>query len=230
MNREALKKYTLTEMIEKKEIGMRTSASKRIAKMVQMAVLTALVLVLQMLGSFIKIGPLPMSFVLVPIVVGAFTVGWKEGAILGFIFGLITVIMGITGVDGFSFLLWGADPVGFIVTCIVKATACGLLSGLIYKWLNKLFGERRIILTTIIASVSAPIINTGIFVLGMFIFFFDSLPNLFPDAFAQYGSVVELVMLGFAGLNFIGEFIVNLVLSPAIVRIVAAVGKKMKKY
>ncbi len=194
-----------------------------------MALLMALVLVLQLLGSFIKIGPLPMSFVLVPIVVGAFLLGWREGGVLGFIFGLITVVMGITGVDGFSFLLWDASPIGFIIVCIIKATLCGLGSGLIYKWLNKALGEKKIVLTTVIASISAPIINTGLFVLGMFTFFFDSLPALFPDAFAQYGSVIELVILGFAGLNFVGEFIVNLLLSPAIVRIVAVVGKKIKK-
>ncbi len=208
---------------------MRTSSTKKIIKMVQMALLIALVFVLQMLGSFIKIGPLPMSFVLVPIVVGAFLLGWREGGVLGFIFGMITVVMGIMGIDAFSFLLWDANPVGFVIVCIVKATLCGLGSGLIYKWLNRVLGEKRIILSTVIASISAPIINTGLFVLGMFTFFFDSLPALFPDAYAQYGSVIELVILGFAGLNFVGEFLVNLVLSPAIVRIVAVVGKKLKK-
>ncbi len=208
---------------------MATSTNKKIVKMVQMSLLTALVLVLQMLGSFIKIGPLPMSFVLVPIVVGAFLLGWREGGVLGFIFGLITVVMGVAGIDGFSFLLWEANPVGFIIVCIVKATVCGLGSGLIYKGLNKCLGEKRIVLTTVIASISAPIINTGIFVLGMFTFFFDSLPLLFPKEFAMYGNVIELVLLGFAGLNFVGEFLVNLILSPAIVRIVAVVGKKIKK-
>ena len=51
--------------------------------MVEMAMLIALVVVLQMLGSFIKIGPLPMSFVLVPIVIGACLLGTASGAVLG---------------------------------------------------------------------------------------------------------------------------------------------------
>ncbi len=205
--------------------------------MVQMAMLIALVFVLQMLGSFIKIGPLPMSFVLVPIVVGAFLLGWREGGVLGFLFGIITMVMGIMGVDALSYFLWQASPVAYVVICIVKATACGLGSGLIYKGLNKCFGEKKIILTTVIASVSAPIINTGIFVLGMFVFYFGDIPalqaylvnDLGAVAFADYKNAAELVLLGLAGLNFIGEFIVNLILSPAIVRIVAVVGKKIKK-
>lgn len=204
---------------------------KKIVRMVQLGLLIALVVVLQMLGSVIKIGPLPMSFVLIPIVVGAFLLGWKEGAVLGASFGIITMIMGIFGIDAFSNILWNASPFWFCVVCLLKATAAGLGSGLIYKGLSKLFGEKHVYLRTVIASVSAPIINTGIFVLGMFLFFFDTmqgLPAMFPDAFGGFGSVVELVFVGLAGLNFVGEFVVNLVLTPAIIRIVDVVGKKMK--
>ena len=211
---------------------MKTSAKQKTLKLVQLALLVALVFVLQMLGSFIKIGPLPMSFVLVPIVVGAFLLGWSEGAFLGFVFGAITMVMGIAGIDGFSFLLFQASPFWFIVVCLVKATAAGLGSGLIYKGLNKVLGEKYILISTVIASISAPIINTGIFVIGMLLFFFDTmsgLPALFPDVFGQYGGAIEVVFLGLAGVNFIGEFLVNLIVSPAIVRIVAVVGKKLKK-
>ena len=66
----------------------------------------------------------------------------------------------------------------------------------------------------------------------MLLFFFDTmagLPALFPDAFGQFGGAIEVVFLGLAGLNFVGEFVVNLVVSPAIVRIVAVVGKKLNK-
>ncbi len=210
---------------------MKTSAKLKTLKLVQLALLLALVVVLQLVGSTIKIGPLPMSFVLVPIVIGAILLGAKEGALLGFTFGLITMIMGIMGVDAFSFLLWSANPVWFVIICILKATMAGFGSGLIYKVLDKAFGGKKTMLSTIIASVSAPVINTGIFVLGMLLFFFETmqgLPDMFPEAFGMYDNAFALVILGLAGLNFVGEFIVNLVLSPAIVRIVAAVGKKIK--
>ena len=193
--------------------------------------LIALVVVLQMLGSFIKIGPLPMSFVLVPIVIGACLLGAKEGAFLGAVFGVITMVMGITGIDAFSFLLWEARPVWFVVLCLLKAIMAGLCSGLVYKLFGKLFGEKHVYLRTVFASVTAPIVNTGIFVVGMLLFFFDTmqgLPALFPDAFGQYENAVQLLFLGLAGFNFIGEFVVNLVLSPAMVRIIEVVKKRLK--
>lgn len=206
--------------------------NSKILRMVELALLAALVVVLQFMGSFIKIGPLPMSLVLVPIVIGAFLLGPKAGAFLGAVFGVMTMIMGIAGVDAFSALLWTANPICFVLICILKATLAGFGSGLIYKGLQKLFKGKYLTLTTVLASVSAPVINTGIFVLGMFLCFFntmESLPSMFPDAFGQFSSAFQVVFIGLAGVNFIGEFIVNLVLSPAIVRIIDIVTKKITK-
>ena len=209
---------------------MRTQKQK-ITKMVELALLLALVIVLQMFGSFVKIGPLPMSFVLVPIVIGACLLGAKSGAFLGGAFGVITMIMGIAGIDAFSYLLFSANPVWFIVICLLKAIMAGAASGLVYRALGKLFGEKHTYLKTVMASVTAPIVNTGIFVVGMLLFFFETmegLPAMFPEAFGQFENAVSLVFLGLAGLNFVGEFLVNLVLSPAMVRIIDVVNKKIK--
>lgn len=204
---------------------------QKITKMVELALLFALVIVLQLLGSVIKIGPLPMSFVLVPIVIGACLLGARAGAFLGGVFGVITMIMGIAGIDAFSYLLFTANPVWFIIICLLKAIMAGFVSGLVYKVLGKIFGDKCVYLKTVLASVSAPIVNTGIFVVGMLLFFFETmqgLPAMFPDAFGQFESAVSLVFIGLAGLNFVGEFLVNLVLSPAMVRIIDVVNKKIK--
>lgn len=203
-----------------------SNQNKKIVQLAQMALLLALVVVLQLLGSFIKIGPLPMSFVLVPIVIGACLLGVKAGAILGFAFGLVTMIAGITGFDQFSFMLWQTSPFWFIVICLLKATLAGFGSGLVYKAFDKLFDGKNKTVTTVIASISAPIINTGIFCLGMLLFFFDTASGL-TTALGQ-PTAVKVIFLGLAGFNFVGEFAVNLILSPAIVRIIDIVGKKMK--
>lgn len=211
---------------------MKKNKNNSVLKMVQLTLLTALVVVLQMTGTFIKIGPLPMSLVLVPIVIGGCLLGARAGAFLGFVFGLITMIAGITGTDAFSFILWQDNPAMFVILCLLKATMAGLGSALIYKGLKKLFKGKKKNLQAIIASVSAPIINTGIFVIGMLLFFFtklNELPSMFPDVFGSFKNGVQLLFLGLAGFNFIGEFVVNLILSPAIVRIVDYVNNKLSK-
>lgn len=200
----------------------------KILYMVELAILTALVVVLQLVGSFIKIGALPMSFVLVPIVIGACLLGVRAGAFLGFVFGLITVIAGVSGTDLFSWLLWDANPVAFVAVCLLKATLAGACAGLVYKGLGKALGGKYKLLQAILSSVTAPIVNTGLFCAGMLIFYFGSLPTMFPDAVAQYGDAVKFIFIGCAGVNFIGEFLVNLVLSPAMVRIIDVVKRKMR--
>lgn len=209
---------------------MNTTSRDRNLKLVQLAILTALVVVLQALGSFITIGPLPMSFVLIPIVIGACLLGAKHGAFLGFVFGLITMFMGVLGRDWFSSLLFQANPVWFVLICLLKATAAGLVAGLVYAVLGKVFKGKNKTLQTVLASISAPIVNTGIFVVGMLLFFLptmNELPSALPDVFGGYKSAAQLVVFGLAGLNFVGEFVVNLVLSPAIVRIIDVAKKKL---
>ncbi len=202
----------------------------QILNMTQLAILVALVTVLQLLGTAIKIGAFPMSLVLVPIVIGACLLGVKAGAILGFTFGVVTMIMGILALDGFSHILWNAHPFWFVTLCLLKATAAGFVSALVYKALGQAFGGKKKLLQTVIASVCAPVVNTGIFVVGMLLFFFDTaseLPSMFPDVFGGFDNTVKLVFVGLAGLNFVGELVINLVLSPAIVRIVDVVKKKL---
>ena len=58
------------------------------------AILTALVIVMQLLGAFIRFGPFSISLVLVPIVIGAAMCGWKIGAWLGLVFGAVVLISG----------------------------------------------------------------------------------------------------------------------------------------
>ena len=62
--------------------------------MVGVALFTAIVVVLQLLGGGIKFGVFSISLVLVPIVVGAAVYGWKAGAFLGFVFGAAVLFSG----------------------------------------------------------------------------------------------------------------------------------------
>ena len=84
--------------------------NNKVLHLVELSLLAALVVVLQLMGSFIKIGPLELSLVLVPITIGACLLGPLSGAFLGSIFGVITIIAGINGTSPFSFMLWQVNP------------------------------------------------------------------------------------------------------------------------
>ena len=75
-------------------ILMKTTNKMSTKNMVLGAILTALVILLQFMGSFIHLGPFSISLVLIPIVIGAATCGAGIGAWLGFVFGIVVLISG----------------------------------------------------------------------------------------------------------------------------------------
>ena len=174
--------------------------------MVLGAILTALVVVLQLLGSFIRFGMFSISLVLIPIVIGASVGGAKLGAWLGGVFGIVVLISG----DAAPFMAISVP--GTIVTVMVKGIACGLLAGLVYKCLEK-YNRYFAVLG---AALVCPIVNTGVFLLGCVAFFFD--------AVAEWGagngqSFFVYLMVGMVGINFLVELAVNMFLSPVVVRL-----------
>ena len=210
---------------------MRQNQNQKILRMVELAMLGALVVVLQFIGSFLTgITGLPMSLVLIPIVVGAFHMGPLAGAFLGGVFGLMTVIMGFSGADMFTNILFtnfGTVKMLICVTlCFVKAIGAGLGAGWIYQALNKLFHGKKITLATVLASVSAPIINTGLFVLAMLLFFFEDMGTVQAQLGIAASPSFKFIFLGLAGWNFVSEFLINLIVSPAVARLVGIIKKR----
>ena len=91
----------------------RNEAHGKIAKLTTLAILVAVVILFQMMGSFIKIGPTSITLVLVPIVLGGILLGPSSGAFLGLIFGAMTLWAGISGTDAFTnILFFGKGQIG----------------------------------------------------------------------------------------------------------------------
>ena len=154
-----------------------------------------------------------ISLVLVPIVVGAALYGWKSGACLGFAFGAAVLLSG----DAAAFLV--IDPIATVLVVLVKGTACGLVSGLVYQFLEK-FNK---VIAVFAAAVICPIVNTGVFLLGCQMFFLDTVAQW--GASMGFENVAAYMFLGLAGVNFLIEMGVNIVLAPVVVRLIR-IGKK----
>ena len=187
-----------------------------------LAVLTALTIVLQIWGGTIKIGPTSISLVLVPIVLGGVMLGIWAGAFLGFVFGFIVLMYGVSGVDVFTSMLLNVHPLITSVLCLVKGTAAGAVAGLLFK----LIAKKNRYVAVFVAAAAAPIVNTGLFIIGGL-----CMSDIF-SGFAtanNYANTFYYLVLGVAGLNFIVEFSINLVLSPAIYTVDRVVEKQVVK-
>ena len=176
--------------------------------MVLLALLSALVAVLSYFGGFIKIGGFAsISLTLIPVVLGAALLGAGAGAWLG-------------GVSGAVFFLtadaafWlGLSIPGTIITVMVKGIASGLLAGLAYKMLE----DVNRYLAVIVSAVVCPVVNTGIFLIGCLLFFMDAVSG---GAAVEGMSIGGYLIVFFVGLNFVFELLLNIIVSPALLRII----------
>lgn len=175
-------------------------------KLVYLALFSALVVVLQIVSN-ITAGfmPIPITLTLVPIVMACALCDRWSGAWLGLVFAAVVLISGAA--EPFFTL----NPFATIVIVIVKGVCAGLAAGLVYSFLE---GWNRYV-AILIAGAVAPLVNTGIFLCGAFIFFKDFILSL-----AGGQAIFTFVITGLVGINFLVEFGINMILAPVILRLV----------
>lgn len=193
-----------------------SNTKQTILRLVQLGLLSGLIILLQTVIIIPMPGSLTLSLVLVPIVVGAVLYGAKSGALLGGVFGVLVSVMAVQGQLGaLTNMMVAYNPFLTVAVCMLKGIGAGWLAGLV----NGLFAKRPLIGIFAAAAV-APIVNTGIFLLGMFTVFRGVLVEVAAGANLLSFAIVALV-----GFNFVIEFVANLLLAPAISSIVKAVKK-----
>lgn len=182
-------------------------------KIVGIGLFTAIVVALQLLAASIKFGPFSITLVLAPIVIGAALYGVGAGAWLGAAFGVSVLISG----DAAAFMT--INPAGTVITVLLKGMLAGLVAGLIYRALEKTNKTVAVVL----AGIACPIVNTGIFLAGCYLFFQEWLVSVFGTT--GFATVVT----GLVSVNFAVELGINMVLASVIVRIIDIGKKQLKK-
>ncbi|MBE5765195.1 MAG: ECF transporter S component [Clostridiales bacterium] len=183
--------------------GKLTFTSKQITGI---AVLLALVIVLQAVGGTVSIGPVQLNFTLIPLVLGAIIFGPWVGALLGFASGVVVLIQVIMGMVPFYALIWANDPIVTFLTCVLKTTVAGFLSGLVYNMLK----EKKAVLAVFVASAIVPVVNTALFILGCL-----CMTNS-VYAMANGTNVIVFILVSLVTFNFFIELAINLILAPTL--------------
>lgn len=183
--------------------------NEKIKMITTLGILTAIVVVLQIVANYIQ--PIPgvsLSFVLVPIVIGAALAGPLAGGYLGLVFGAVVLLTG--GANAFLAI----NVPGTIIVCLVKGFLAGFFAGLVYK----LFSKSNQYLAVFFAAIICPVTNTGIFLLGCRLFFWDTIVEW--GTMSGFKSPIVYAFLGLAGINFIIELAINFILAPIILRLI----------
>lgn len=193
---------------------MKNKTNNQAQRIALLALLTALTAILSYFGGFIKIGGLAsINLTLVPVVLGAALQGVWSGAWLGLVSGAVFFLTA----DAAYWM--GLSVPGTIITVLIKGALAGLCAGLVYRLLAK----KNRYLAVFVSALVAPVVNTGLFLLGCLCFFMDTVT---AGAAAKGSSVFVYLMVAFVGLNFVFELLANMILSPTIVRLLNIRQKK----
>lgn len=193
---------------------MNANSQGKTRRLAGLALFTALIVILQLLGSFIRFGPVSVSLVALPIAVGAAVYGGAAGLWLGFVFGMVVLLSG----DAAAFFAFSVP--GTLLTVLVKGATCGGMAGLVYAWLSR----KNRTLAAVAAGIVCPVVNTGVFLLGCRIFFMPMLASM-AQSLGFGDNVGRFMIFGLVGVNFLAELGVNIVLSPVILRLIR-IGRK----
>ena len=179
---------------------------------------SAIIVVLQLISTFVKFGPVNITLALAPIIIGAALYGRRFSAFLGTVLGVVVAISGAFGWDGgFVLSLATYHPVIIYLVAIFKTTIAGYLAGIVYE----LIAKKNSLIAVITSGIVCPIVNTGLFVAAMVVFFNSALLDM-----AGGTQVMKFIIFGLTGTNFVIELAVNMLLAASITRVV----KVLKKY
>jgi uncharacterized membrane protein len=154
-----------------------------------------------------------------PIVLGGAVYGPKTGAFLGGVFGAVVYICCVLGIDLGGAMVFQANPIVCFLVVMGKGIIAGLVAGLVYKALK----NKNRYVAMLFSAIVCPLLNTGIFIGSMFLFF-DGVLNVWAEA-AGAANAVVYVLSGLVLMNFVPELIINILFSPASVRITKLIEK-----
>ena len=199
---------------------MNTTRNPKIRQMVQLAILTALLLVLAFTPiGYLRLGPFSITFMPVPVVIGAILLGPGGGAFLGLVFGL-TSFAQCFGIDPIGTALMTINIFYTFVMTVVTRTLVGYLTALVFRGMRSLFGklpksDKTKPVTYAIASAAGPLFNTVLFMSAMYIFFGKE--QVVLDAFELTAAVPFFVFVfGIVFAQALVELLVTMIIGTAV--------------
>lgn len=207
-----------TKPEQQKEEKMNTKLSNS-KYLTQLALLVAIEIIMKLIGlGSVPVGPLYMSFLTLPIAIGAMLLGPTAGAILGGVFGAVSFYDAITGVSVMTGAFFQIAPFKTFVLCVITRIVMGICVGWIFKLLKSTVGDKNI--SYIIGALSAPVLNT-LFFMGFIVaalYNTEYIQNL--AASLHVGNPLSFV-IAVVGLQGLVEAVVCCILGSIITRVLA---------
>lgn len=181
--------------------------------LVEMALLIAVILLMAFTPiGYIKTVGLEITLIVVPVAVGAVTLGPAAGAILGAVFGITSFIQ-CFGMSPFGAILLGINPIYAFIVCFIPRLLTGWLTGLFYRAMKKAYPMRK--LSVVLANLCCPLLNTLFFMSALVAFYYNT--DYIQGMVTTMGAVSAVgFVVAFVGINGLIEAIVCFILGSGV--------------
>lgn len=215
--------------------------NEKTQELAALGLLTAIVFLMSFTPlGYLKVGPLSLTFLTVPVIVAAAVLKPRDAAIIGGMFGITSFIQAVTGASMLTGALFQLNPFLTFLLCVVPRVLEGFLGGLIFQGLKKI--DRTQFVSYLLTSLSVPVLNTILFMSALYAEVKIIAANasaaaaLSGDYAKTFLSISDkaggdLIMFFFAlvGVQALIEAGVCFVLGTAISKAIAVATKKIKK-
>lgn len=208
--------FVLWEQQQGGNFMSKTKTSKKVRTLTYMAVLTAIMILFSFTPiGYLKLGLIEISFMTIPVIVGAIVLGPLCGAILGGIFGISSFLtcFGIGVPSAFGATLLAINPFYTFIVCFVSRVLMGLLTGFIFKWLRKI--DKTKIISFGITGLCGSVLNTILFMSSLLLLFWNT--SYIQELAA--GMNVFAFVVAFVGIQGLVEALVCFVVATAVSKI-----------
>lgn len=176
-----------------------TSANLR--TLTKLALLVAVELAMRAFGlGAVPVGPLNMSFLTLPIAVGAMVIGPLAGLVLGGAFGVLSLADAVSGRSVMTGTFFSISPIHTVILCIGMRMLMGLCCGLLFAALRKV--DKKGTWSYLAGALSAPLLNTLFFMGYICLAFYncDYVQNLVVTLGAANPIMFVILLVGVQGL------------------------------
>jgi len=212
---------TIIKKPTKEDDTVNTKASTmKTTDLTGLAMLTALVVILQLFATFITLPVANPNLTLIPVVIGGAIYGRRAGSWLGFTMAVVILATYLAGSVGLGPVIMTRMPVQTVLITLFR----GVMTGLIPATLFKLIKKKDMVVGAFAAALLCPVINTGIYVVGVVWLFKD----IYFEIKQITGGNIYWILLTSIAANFTIEFILNTILSPVILTVIKVRSKIQK--
>lgn len=182
------------------------------SQLVILGLMTAILLLMSYTPlGYLNIGPLAITFNVIPVAIAAITLGPAGGAIVGGIFGLTSFLqcIGIGGTSAMGAILFGINPFLAFVQRFVPRLLDGLLLGYIFRAVRRVGG---VSLGCLVTGFCSAFLNT-LFFMSALVFLFGNTEYM-QDLIG--GQNVIAFVCGFVGINAVCEMLSSTIITGAV--------------